>query len=385
MKKYLLLVLLLGAFCAFIFQKPDGMEHGDDELRQALADEKFSPLDEDKRLYIITGIDYVPYELIELFEDLTGVKVIVDIFDSNEILEAKLLAGGAQYDIVFPTAWPHFSRQLKAGIYQELDKTRLNFSIFDQDILKRLSAYDQDNMHAIPYQFGISGIGLDEKIVDELVKDAPKNSLALLFDPIYAEKISKHRISVYESPNELFPAVLAYLGLNPETENEDDIVKAAEHLKKIRRFISKFTSFGFEDLSSGNACATLSTSGDVLKVSRDNHMPNVKFFCPKEGVSLWVDVAAIPLGARHMNNIYAFLKFLLHPRVISRVTNKTSRANAVTGANRYVDRNLINNPDIYPSVAIRKKCYIEKPLAPHAESLRTRLFTKIKSMEIDDD
>ncbi|MDR1334593.1 MAG: extracellular solute-binding protein [Holosporaceae bacterium] len=385
MKKYLFLVLLLCTFCAFIFLKPNETERGDVGLQLALAGEKFSPLDEDKRLYVITGIDYIPYELIELFEDLTGIKVIVDIFDSNEIMEAKLLAGGAQYDIVFPTAWPHFSRQLKAGVYQELDKTRLNFAVFDQDILKRLSAYDQNNMHAIPYQFGISGIGLDEKIVNGLIKNAPKDSLALLFDPIYAERISKHRISVYESPNELFPAVLAYLGLNPETESEDDIIKAAEHLKKIRRFISKFTSFGFEDLSSGNACAVLSTSGDVLRVSRDNHMPNIKFFCPKEGASLWVDVVAIPLGAKHINNIYAFLRFLLHPLVISRITNKTSRANAVIEANKYVNKSLINNPDIYPSVAVRKKCYIEKPLTPSAESLRTRLFTKIKSMEKIDD
>jgi putrescine transport system substrate-binding protein len=381
MKKYLLLVLLLGAFCAFIFLKPPRIGYADSELQQALAREKFSPLDEDKHLYIIVGIDYIPHELIELFEDLTGVKVIVDIFDSNEILEAKLLAGGAQYDIVFPTAWPHFSRQLKAGIYQKLDKTRLDFSIFDQDILKRLSAYDFNNMHAVPYQFGISGIGLDEKIVDELVKNAPKNSLALLFDPIYAEKISKHRISIYESSNELFPAVLAYLGLDPETENEDDIIRAAEHLKKIRRFIAKFTSFGFEDLSSGNACAVLGASGDILKVSRDNHREGIKFFYPQEGASLWVDVVAVPLEAKHINNIYAFLKFLFHPLVIARVTNKTSRANAVLGSNRYVDRSLINNPDVYPNVAIRKKCYIEKPLPPHAESLRTRLFTKIKSIE----
>ncbi|MDR2068068.1 MAG: extracellular solute-binding protein [Holosporaceae bacterium] len=380
MRKYLFLVSLLGAFCAFIFLKPSTVIHSDTELQRALAGEKFSPLDEDKCLYIIVGIDYIPYELIELFENLTGIKVIVDIFDSNEILEAKLLSGGGLYDIVFPTAWPHFSRQLKAGIYQELDKTRLDFSVFDQDILKRLSIYDKNNTYAVPYQFGISGIGLDEKIVDELVKNAPKNSLALLFDPVYAEKISKHRISLYESPDELFPAILAYLGLDPETENEDDIIKAAEHLKKIRPFIFKFTSFGFEDLSSRNACVVLSASGDILKVSCDNRMPNVKFFYPLEGAALWVDVAAIPLGARHVNNAYAFLKFLFHPLVISLVTNKTSRANAVIIANKYVNRDLINNPDIYPSAKIRKKCYIERPLSPHAESLRMRLFTKIKSM-----
>jgi putrescine transport system substrate-binding protein len=176
--------------------------------------------------------------------------------------------------------------------------------------------------------------------------------------------------------------VLAYLGLNPETEDEVDIMKAADHLKKIRRWISKFTSFGFEDLSSGNACVTLATSGDILRVSNDNNNANIKFFCPREGASLWVDVAAIPLGARHINNIYAFLKFLFHPMVIAYATNCTARANAVIGASKYVEKRLIGNLDIYPTVAIRKKCYIEKPLPPHVETLRTRLLTKIKSMDI---
>ncbi|MDR2766448.1 MAG: ABC transporter substrate-binding protein [Holosporaceae bacterium] len=380
MKKYFLFVLL-GALFVLFFPRPEKVKNPGSALRQVLCAEKFEPLDDDRRLYVIAGIDYIPYELIELFESLTGVKVILDIFDSNEILEAKLLAGGAKYDVVFPTAWPHFSRQLKAKIYRKLDKTRLDLSIFDEDILKRLAVYDQDNSHALPYQFGISGIGLDEKNLGESLKDAPRDSLALLFDPVYAKKISKYRISLYESPNELFPAVLAYLGLNPETEERADIIKAADHLKKIRCWISKFTSFGFEDLSSGNACVTLATSGDVLRVGSDNNKPSIKFFYPREGAALWVDVVAIPLGAKHINNIYAFLKFLFHPMVMAHITNCTSRANAVMEASKYVEKRLMDNQNIYPTIAIRKKCYIEKPLPPHIEVLRTRLLTKIKSMD----
>jgi putrescine transport system substrate-binding protein len=366
--------------CAFLFQR-----HIEPEERSAmygiLSRENFGPFDEDKRLYIIIGIDYIPHELVELFEEITGVKVIVDIFDSNEILEAKLLAGGAKYDIVFPTAWPHFSRQLKAGIYREFDKKRIDMSVFDKDILDKLADYDSDNKHAVPFQFGISGIGINEKIVNQLLGNFPRNTFALLFDPENAKKLSKYRISLYESPDEIFPAVLAYLGIDPETEKEDDILKAAEHLKKIRPYISKFTSFGFEDLSSGNACIALATSGDILKVQRDNNNPDIKFFYPKEGASLWIDVAAIPLKARHVNNIYAFLKFLFHPMVIAEVTNVTSRANAVVKATKYVRSDLRNNSDIYPSAAVRKKCYIEKPLPSSLESLKTRLLTKIKSMD----
>jgi putrescine transport system substrate-binding protein len=370
----------MGALCAFLFQRFQN-DYPESDLSRALSEEKFGPFDEDKRLYIIVGIDYIPNELLEVFERLTGIKVVVDIFDSNEILEAKLLAGGVKYDLVFPTAWPHFSRQLKTGIYQKLDKNRINMSIFDEDILKRLAVYDIDNNYAVPFQFGISGIGLNEKIVNNLLGNGRKDTFSLIFDPVNAQKLSKYRISLYESPNEIFPAILAYLGLDPESENEEDIMKAAEHLKKVRPHISKFTSFGFEDLASGNACVVLATSGDVLKVQKDNDNPHIKFFCPKEGASLWVDVAAIPTKARHINNIYAFLKFLFHPLVISKVTNVTSRANAVVQSLKYVQENLRNDPHLYPDAAIRKKCYIEKPLPAHLEALKTRLLTKIKSMD----
>jgi putrescine transport system substrate-binding protein len=306
---------------------------------------------------------------------------VVDIFDSNEILEAKLLAGEAKYDLVFPTAWPHFSRQLKAGIYQKLDKNRIDISIFDQSIMHRLSEYDIDNLYAIPFQFGISGIGIDEKIANQLVGNSPKDTFSLIFDPVNAKKLSKYRISLYESSDEIFPAVLAYLGLNPESEDEKDIIEAAKHLQKIRPYISKFTSFGYEDLASGNACVALGTSGDVLKVQRDNNNPNIKFFRPREGVSLWVDIVAIPIKARHINNIYAFLQFLFHPLVIAEVTNITSRANAVIKATQYVEDDLKNNLNIYPDADIRKNCYVERPLPANIESMKTRLLTKIKSMD----
>lgn len=343
-----------------------------------LSQEDFGPFDERKILYLTVGIDYIPQELIELFTQITGVQVVVDIFDSNEILEAKLLAGGVKYDLVFPTAWPNFARQLKAGIYQKLDKRRLDMAIFDQDILTRLAKHDENNDYAVPFQFGISGLGIDEKIVDELLSSMPKDTFALIFDPVNAQKLSKYRISIYESPNELFPAVLAYLGLDPESENEEHIAQAAEHLKKIRPFIAKFTSFGFEDLASGSACATLGTSGDMLKVRREN--ARIKFYYPREGASLWVDVVAIPLKAKHTNNAYAFLKFLFHPMVIAEVTNTTARANAVVKSEKYQLPELKNNPDIYPGVDIRRKCYVEKPQPSHIESLKTRLLTKIKAM-----
>lgn len=378
MKRFVCIVLLFIA-CAVVWVKCH--VECDDVLYNELKGEKFGVLDKEKCLSIIVGMDYIPYKFIELFEKLTHVRVTVDISDSNEILESKLLAGGAQYDLVFPTAWPNFSRQLQANIYRKIDHSKIDISVFDKDIMQRLAEYDEGNLHAVPYQFGIAGIGVRENIVNKILPNVSKDSLALIFDPKNAAKLRQYRISIYDSPNELFPALLLYLGKDPNSKNVEDICAAARHLQKIRKYIAKFSSFGFEDLASGSACVTLSTSGDILEVQKNDTNANIKFYYPKEGTSLWVDVVAIPRGARHINNAYAFLRFLFHPKVISSITNATSRANAVVAADKYVNKTLTNNPYIYPTTQIREKCYIEKPLPPHIERLKTRLLTRVKSGE----
>jgi len=376
MRKFLAIVCL-GVVAFFFLENKTSVRQ--DELFKVLSSENWKPGDREKELNIIVGMDYIPYKFIELFEDLTGIKVTVDVFDSNEILEAKLLAGGAQYDLVFPTAWPHFSRQLQAEIYSKIDKTKIDLSAFDSDIMQRLAKYDKNNDHALPFQFGISGIGINEDLVDKILPNANKNSLSLIFDPENAAKLSQYRIALYESSDELFPALLAYLGLDPESENEADITVAANHLKKIKQYVAKYTSFGFEDLASKNACIAFSTSGDIAEVMKNDPTSKVRFYCPKEGASLWVDVVAIPKKARHVANAHLFLKFLFNPRVIAEITNHTSRANAVIKANQYIAKRLIDNPDIYPSEERRAKCYIEKPVSPKIETLKTKLLTVIKS------
>ncbi len=380
MKKFLIIVIVLIAFVFYWFDSSHKSAYSHMDLYNELSKENWNDLDSAHQLNVIAGIDYLPYEFFEIFEALTGIKVIVDIFDSNEILEAKLLAGGSRYDIVFPTAWPHFAKQLSANIYQPIDKTQVDFSRFDSIILEKLAIYDTDNQYCIPYQFGISGIGIDETAINKVLPNIDKHSLGLFLNPENAKKLSSLRFCLYDSPEELFPVVLAYLGLNPESLNENDIIKAADHLKKIRPYIYKFTSFGFEDLSSNNVVLTLGTSGDILKVRKSNNNKNIKFFYPKEGCALWVDVIAIPKQAPHKKNIYAFLRFLFHPKVIAAVTNKTFRANCVIDSKHYIDKELINNHDIYPTAEFCKKCYIERPLPARIEALRTRLLTRIKSM-----
>ncbi len=379
MKKYFLFII--GLSFLYLFRSSFIEERGccNSPLYQELKKEDFGPLDQEKNLNIIIGIDYLPYEFVELFEQLTGIRVHVDIFDSNEILEAKLLAGGIQYDVVFPTAWPNLARQLSANVYRKIDHEKIDFSKFNPIVMEKLDIYDKGNLYGIPYQYGISGIGMDTDVIEEIFPEADKHDLGLFLDPKNAEKLAKVRFSLYDSAGELFPMILCYLGLDPESIDEEDILKAAEHLKKIRPYIYKFTEFGFEDLSSKNATLTLGTSGDIIKVGKDTGCKSIKFFYPKQGTALWTDVVAIPCGARHINNVYAFFKFLFHPKVIAEITNRTHRANCVMEADKYVDEEIITNRDIYPSLEFSKRCYITKPVPANIEMLRTRLLTKIKS------
>ena len=381
MKKYFLFIICLSFFYIFRSSFQEERDCYVSPLYQELKKENFGPFDHEKKLSIIIGIDYLPYKFVEMFEKLTDIKVHVDIFDSNEILEAKLLAGGNQHDIVFPTAWPNFARQLSANVYRKIDHEKINFSNFNPIVLEKLSIYDKENLYGIPYQYGISGMGMDAIAIEKIFPNVDKHDLGLFLDPKNAEKLAELRFSIYDSAGELFPMILCYLGLDPESTDEKDIQKAADHLKKIRPYIYKFTEFGFEDLSSQNASLTMGTSGDIIKVRKDTGRENIKFFYPKQGTALWVDVAAIPKGAKHINNIYAFFKFLFHPKVIAEVTNCTHRANCVTEANKYVDKEIVTDEDIYPSLEFSKKCYITKPVPANIETLRTRLLTKIKSQK----
>lgn len=343
----------------------------------------FSDCDKEKVLYIYIGIDYMPDEVIELFQKLSGIRVIVDVFDSNEILEAKLLAGGEGYDIVFPTAFPYFSRQLASNIYQKIDVSKFDFNDIDQDLLKKLSDFDKNNEYCIPFQWGISGIGVNKKILEKLVPDAPMDSLSLVFEEKYISKLSKYGVSLCESQDELFPMVLAYLGRNPENCTENDVKEITDILSKIRKYIFKFTNYGFEDLSSGNACLAFGTSGDIKHIQmqqiKSTGKTDIEFIIPKEGVSLWIDVAAVPSRAKHFKNAMLFLQFLLLPKVSAYIVNRTTRATCTISSKKYVDSVLANDTTIYPTHTIKQKSYIEKYTPGYINNIKTRALTKIKS------
>ncbi len=353
-----------------------------EDLEKHVSVKDYKDKDDESILYIYAGIDYIPMQVIKLFERKSGIKVYFGVFDSNEILEAKMLAGGVPYDVVFPTAFPGFSRQLQAKIYRKIDNS-IDRSQFDKYVMAKLAIFDKENEYCIPFQWGISGIGINANIVKKILPNTKLNSYALLFDEENIKKISKNGVSVSESHDELFPAVAVYLGMDPENLSANDVKKIASHLTKIRHYIRKFTGYGFEDLSSGNACIAMSTSGDISSVKNqqiENYNKSfIQFILPKEGASLWIDVAAIPKIAKHVKNAHLFLKFLTHPMVSAYIVNMTCRATAVNKAKKYITSKLLNDQYIYPTDEIKQKCYIEKFQYGPINKLRTHYFTKIKS------
>lgn len=389
MKKYTIAILAVFIICSsFILFFSNHKTEPHTKLFLELQNEDFGPYDDQKLVCINVGIDYIPQYLVDLFEQLTGITVIVDIFDSNEVLEAKLLAGNAEYDIVFPTAWPNFSRQLTTKIYKKINQDLLDISIFDESIMNKLSKADQTNQYAVPYQWGISGIGINTEMLKDCQIPTDKASLkqlglSMLFSPQILKKLSKHGISLPNSPNEIFHALLAYLGLPPESNVIDDLQQAAKQFALIKPYVTKFTEFGFEDLASDNAAVTFGTSGDIKNIIAQQKAlhgsSKIEFIAPVHGVCIWIDVAAIPVNCVREKNAHAFLKFLFHPKIIAEITNQTKRANAVKEANKYVDKTLLHDPDIYPSSEFIDKCYTESENSKDIEYFKTRMFTKIKS------
>ncbi len=359
-----LAAVYVSVFCVFAVEERCPIFTSDDVriFADDLANIDFRNTDEEKKLYIYVGIDFLSEELVELFSKLSGIDVVVDIFDSNEILEAKLLAGGDNYDVVFPTAFPFFARQLQTGIFQKVDKSEFDYNDLDEDILEKLRTFDINNQYCIPFQWGISGIGINEKVVKKVCPDAPLDSLAIVFDKRYASKLAKHGISVYESHEELFPTVLAYLGKDPEACDENDLAAITHVLLDVRKYIFKFTNYGFEDLSSGSSCVILGTSGDIKHIIRQDQQrygkSNIKFILPKEGTSLWVDVCAIPKTSKHIKNATLFLKFLLSPKINAIIANSTSRATCTISSRKYVKKDLIDDKTIYPGANVKQNSYI---------------------------
>jgi len=338
------------------------------------------------RLNVYNWSDYIAADTIPKFEAETGIKVTYDVYDGNEVLEAKLLSGRSGYDVVVPSASPFMARQIAANVYRVLDKTELaNWKNLDPHILELVAAADPGNDHGVPYLWSDTGVGYNETQTRAALGDsASVDSLALIFDAGIAEKLAGCGISVLDTPQEVFPAALAYLGLNPKSRALGDLDKALAALEKIRPYIRKFHSSQYiNDLAGGDLCVALGYSGDVIQArNRAREAGNkveIAFRVPKEGAMMSVDMLGIPADAPHPENALRFIDYLLRPPVIADVTNAVWYPNPNLPATALVKPEIRNDPAVYLPEEIRRRLYVDLPAPPAYERARTRAWTRMKS------
>jgi putrescine transport system substrate-binding protein len=328
--------------------------------------------------------DYLAADTLSNFEKQTGIKVHVSYFDANETLETKLLAGSSGFDVVVPTA-SYFERQIKAGVYLPLDKSKLpNMRYLDGQLMSKVALHDPGNAHGVIYMWGTNGIGYNEKMITALMPKAPLDSWRMVFDPAVASKVAKCGISVLDSPAEMMRAVYSYLGKDPNSQNPDDMAQADAVLTKIRPYIRNINSSEYiEALANGDICLAVGYNGDILQ-ARDRAREagkgiEIKYAVPKEGSILWFDMMAIPKDAPNPDNAYAFINYILTPRVIADISNFKRYADADAQAQSLLDPAVRDDPGIYPPKEQTAKLAVQ--LADSADQTRaiTRVWQKFKT------
>jgi len=348
------------------------------------ADKAGAVANSGKVLNLYIWSDYLAADTLSNFEKQTGIKVHVAYFDTNETLETKLLAGSSGYDVVVPTA-SYFERQIKAGVYLTLDKSKLpNLKNMDPQLMSKVALHDPGNAHGIIYTWGTNGIGYNEKMVKELLPDAPLDSWRLVFDPAVASKVAKCGISVLDSPAEVMRGVYSYLGKDPNSQSPDDLVRGEAVLTKIRPYIRNINSSEYiEALANGDLCIAVGYNGDVMQARDRAHDANkgieIKYFVPKEGSILWFDMLAIPKDAPDPDSAYAYLNYIMTPQVIADISNFKRYANANAASQPLVLPSVRDDPGIYPPPEQRQKLAVQ--LADSADQTRaiTRIWQKFKT------
>ena len=339
-------------------------------------------LAQEKVVNVYNWSDYIDSSIIDDFTKETGIKVVYDTFDSNEILETKLLAGGSGYDIVVPTA-NFLARQIQAGVFQKLDKSKLpNISNMWDIVAERTDKYDPGNEYSINYMWGTVGLGYNIKKVQEALGTDTIDSWDVFFDPEKLAKLKDCGVYVLDSPSDVIPTAFKYLGIDPETTSLDDFAKAEELMMKIRPYIRKFHSSEYINaLANGDICLAIGWSGDVFqardRAAEADRGVEIGYSVPKEGAEMWFDQMAVPADAPHVAEAHEFLNYMMKPEVIAKSSNYVFYANGNKASQQFIDKEILEDPAIYPDEATLAKLFTIAPYDPKTQRVVTRTWTKI--------
>ncbi|WP_426127741.1 extracellular solute-binding protein [Pseudomonas sp. DWP1b1] len=339
---------------------------------------------EDKTLKLYNWADYFAADTLSKFTAETGIRVIYDVMDGSETLEAKLMAGGSGYDLIFPGDTVA-ERLMRAGSLQALDPAKLSaMSDIEPGLQKLRTHYVNSNKATVPYTWGTIGLTYNTRQIQQRMPNAPVNSLDLLFKPENAAKFADCGISLIDSPDEVLAVVLNYLGRDPRSAKREDLAAASELLLKVRPYIRKFQSQPVTDLVNGNLCLSLGYSGDMTQAQRaaDAAGKAVTFgyHIPREGTTVWMDTMAIPVDAQHPEYAYAFINFVMRPQNMAAITNLTGYPTANAKARPDVEASMRDNPDIYPDAATFERLIAGKDIPQADMRARMRVWTKFKTM-----
>ncbi len=330
--------------------------------------------------------DYIAPQVLERFLKETGIRVRYETFDSNDTLETKLLAGKSGYDVVVPTAY-FMERQIKIGIFQKLDRTKLpNLINLWPEISARLARYDPGNQYAVNYMWGTTGIGFNRKSAREaLGQDGPAvDSWDIVFRPETLSRFKECGVHMLDSSDDVLPAALRYLGLDPNSTAEADLQRAADLVSRVRPFVRKFHSSEYVNaLASGEICLVIGYSGDIKQAQKRaaeaKNGIDIAYVIPKEGAQLWFDNLAIPRDAKNVAEAYAFIDFLQKPEIAAANSNYVSYANGNLASQKYLDPALYNDKGVYPDEAIMQRLFTINAHDPKTERLMNRLWIRVKT------
>jgi putrescine transport system substrate-binding protein len=328
--------------------------------------------------------DYIDPQVLSDFTRESGIKVVYDTYDTNEIVETKLLAGKSGYDVVVPSG-PFLQRLIKAGVFQKLDKAKLpNLKHAWPEIAQRLAVFDPGNLYAVDYMWGTTGIGLNLKKVKERLGDSPLNSWDLVLQPELAGKLKDCGIMMLDAPEDIVPGVLNYLRFNPDSKKPEDLQAAGDALMKVRDTIRKFHSSEYINaLANGDICMAVGYSGDVLQAKKRaeeaGNGVEVGYVLPREGALMWFDSFAIPADAQHVAEAHQLIDYLMRPEVAAANTTCVRYANGNATARTLVKPEILDDRGIYPDEATFGRLFTNTAYDERSQKLVTRLWTRVRT------
>jgi putrescine transport system substrate-binding protein len=328
--------------------------------------------------------DYIDPKVLDDFTRETGIKVVYDTYDSNEVLETKLLAGKTGYDVVVPSA-TFLQRQIQAGVFQKLDRSKLsNWDKLWPEVMQRLAAYDPGNLYAVNYMWFTTGIAVNTEKAKARRGDRPIDSWDDVFKPENIKRFADCGIYMLDSPEDIFAAALKYIGADPNSKNPADIRRAAEAVHRIRPYVKKFHSSEYINaLANGDICMAVGWAGDVFQArNRAKEAANdvdISYAIPKEGTLMSLDNLAIPKDAPHLAEAYAFIDYLLRPDVAARNSSVTNFANGVLASKALLDKQVSENKAIYPDDQTMKRLFTVTSPDLALQKIITREWTRVKT------